>query len=241
MAEIRTVQELDLDSPFVVEGMPGVGLVGQIIVDHLDDSFGMSYHAVVDCDSLPQVAIFEGGVHGVRPPVRLHADEENDLVVLKSDVPVSPNAEGFANCLLGWMEEVDATPLFVSGLPQRAEGVPSLYGVSTGDGDDLLSDIEAPDSGGVVSGPTGALLKEAGDREMDAVGLIVEADPQFPDPAASRVVVEKGVAPITGVDVDTSALVEKSEEIMEKKEELAKKMQAEEEESSTATPTGMYR
>lgn len=240
MAQIRAVSELDLDSPFLVEGLPGIGLVGQIIVDHLDETLGMSYHATVDCDSLPQVAVFNEGVHDVQPPVRLLADEKNDLVVLQSDVPVSPNAEGFADCLTEWMVEEDVTPVFTSGLPANPEGVPSLFGVSTGDAEGLLGGIEPPEKGGVVSGPTGALLKEASDRDMDAVGLIVETDPQFPDPAAARVVVEDGIAPITGVEVDTSDLVERSEEIMEKKEQLAKKMQEQEEESTTATPTGMY-
>jgi uncharacterized protein len=240
MEQIRTVQELDVESSFLVEGLPGVGLVGQIIVDHLDDTLGMEYHAAVDCDSLPKVAVFEEGAHDVQHPVRLLADEENDLVVLQSDVPVSPNAEGFSDCLIGWMEDKDITPLFVSGLPKKPEGVPSLFGISTGNGAELLGDIDPPKQGGVVSGPTGGLIQEASDRGLDAVGLVVETDPQFPDPAAARVVVEKGIAPITGVDVDTSELVEKSEEIMEKKEQLAKQMQDAKEESTTATTTGMY-
>jgi len=200
----------------------------------------MSYHAAVDCDGLPQVAVFEENEHEVRPPVRIHADEENNFVVLKSDIPVSPRSEGFSECVVGWMEENDVTPIFVSGFPQQPDDVPSLFGVSTGGGESMLEGIETPENGGVVSGPTGALLKEASDRDIDAVGLIVESDPQFPDPAAARVVVEDGITPITGIEVDTSELVEKSEEIMEKKEQLAKKLRASEEESTTATPTGMY-
>lgn len=241
MAQIRTIQELDVESPFLVEGLPGVGLVGQIIVDHLDEALGMTYHASVDCDSLPQVAVFNEDTHDVQPPVRLLASEENDLLALQSDVPVSPRAEGFSDCLIEWMEEEDVTPIFVSGLPKRPdENVPSLFGISTGDGANLLGEIETPEQGGVVSGPTGALIHEARERGMDTVGLVVETDPQFPDPAAARVVVDQGIAPITGVDVDTSELVERSEEIMDKKEQLAKQMQDADEESTTAKTTGMY-
>lgn len=237
---ISTVNEVDLESPFLIEGLPGVGLVGQIIVDHLEDELDMSYHAAVDCEGLPQVAVFEKDSHEVKPPVRIHSDEDEDLAVLKSDIPVSPNVDEFSECIVGWMEENDVTPVFVSGLPQQPEDVPSLYGVSSGAGGEALDGIEPPKNGGVVSGPTGRLLKETSDHGMDAVGLIVESDPQFPDPAAARVVIEDGIEPITGIDFDTSELVEKSEEIMEKKEQLAKKLQAGEEESSTATPTGMY-
>ncbi|MFW5983893.1 MAG: proteasome assembly chaperone family protein [Halobacteria archaeon] len=240
MAQIRSVSELELDSPFLVEGLPGVGLVGQIIADHLDETLGMSYHAAVDCDSLPQVAVFDEGMHDVQPPVRLLADEENDLVVLQSDVPVSPNAEGFVDCLMGWIQEENVTPLFISGLPTRPEGTPTMFGVSTGDGEELLGDIEAPEQAGVVSGSTGALLKEADDRGVDSVGLVVETDPQFPDPAASRVVLERGITPITGIEVGTDELVDKSEQIMDAKEQLAKQMQDTKEESTTATTTGMY-
>jgi uncharacterized protein len=240
MGQIRSVSELELDSPYLVEGLPGVGLVGQIIADHLEEALGMSYHASVDCEGLPQVAVFDEGVHDVQPPVRLLADEDNDLVVLQSDVPVSPSAEGFIDCLVGWIEEEGVTPLFVSGLPTRPEGTPSMFGVSTGDGDRLLEGVETPQQAGVVSGPTGALLNETDDRDVDAVGLVVETDPQFPDPAAARVVIEDGVRPIAGIDVETGELVEKSEEIMETKEQLAKQMQDAKEESTTATTTGMY-
>lgn len=240
MGQIRSVSELELDSPYLVEGLPGVGLVGQIIADHLDETLGMSYHAAVDCEGLPQVAVFDEGIHGVQPPVRLLADEANDLVVLQSDVPVSPNSEDFIDCIVGWIEEEDVTPLFISGLPTRPEGTPSMFGVSTGEGDELLEGIETPEQAGVVSGPTGALLNETDDRDVDAVGLVVETDARFPDPAAARVVIENGIKPIAGVDVNTEELVEKSEEIMDAKKQLAEQLQDPQEDATTATTTGMY-
>jgi uncharacterized protein len=240
MGQIRSVSELELDSPYLVEGLPGVGLVGQIIADHLDETLGMSYHAAVDCEGLPQVAVFDEGVHGVQPPVRLLADEANDLVVLQSDVPVSPNSEDFIDCIVGWIEEEDVTPLFISGLPTRPEGTPSMFGVSTGEGDKLLKGIETPEQAGVVSGPTGALLNETDDRDVNAVGLVVETDARFPDPAAARVVIENGIKPIAGVDVNTEELVEKSEEIMDAKKQLAEQLQDPQEDATTATTTGMY-
>lgn len=245
MAHVDIHADIDLAEPTLVEGLPGVGLVGKIAADHLVSTFEMDYYGSVHCDGLPEVAIYRGEDSQLRPPVRLYADAERDLLVLQSDVPVSPqNAEDFANCLTSWIGDHDVTPLFVSGLPSEKEtDVPELYGVSTGDGEALLDEggIVPPAEAGMISGPTGALLYEAGRRGRTAVGLIAEADKQFPDPEAARVVLEHGVEPLTGVDAPTDDLVDQAEEIRDARERLAQRMQqAESDESSQAQPMRMF-
>ncbi|MDY7082196.1 MAG: proteasome assembly chaperone family protein [Halobacteria archaeon] len=245
MSHVKVKQELDLEEPYLVEGLLGVGLVGKIAADHMVEEFDMSYYAACECDGLPDVATFDEGTYDVNSPVRIFADEENDLLVLQSDVPVSPTkADCFAGCLTDWLDEIGATPVYLSGLPvQRdADEIPSVYGVSTDDPKILEEhEISTPEQDGVISGPTGALLNEANESDVYALGLITETDPQFPDPAASRVLLKNGIEPITGVKVDTDELVEKAEQITEAKERLAKQMQqATDDESSRAAPVGMY-
>jgi uncharacterized protein len=114
--------------------------------------------------------------------------------------------------------------------------------VGTGAGVDRLAavGIDGPAETGLVSGPTGALLAHAVEHGRDAVGLIVESDPQFPDPEAARVLLTDGIEPLTGVEVDTQGLVDQADEIRQAKENLAKRMQEVEEESSQARPLRMY-
>ena len=246
MGSITVRNDVDLDEPILVEGLPGIGLVGKIAVDHLVDELDMVYHASIDCDGLPEVAIYREDERDIQPPVRLYADEERDLVALQSDVPVSPSrAPDFAECLTTWMEELGATPVFLSGRANEKEAgeIPSVYGVATGDGAQLLDelDVDRPTETGVVSGPTGALLNRAGRIGLDAVGLIVESDPQFPDPEAARMLIEHGINPITEIDLDTDSLVEQAENIREQKEQLANRMQeVEGNESSEAQPLRMF-
>jgi len=241
MAQVLPFDDAEFEAEYLVEGLPGVGLVGQITVDHLANELGAESYARVDCDGLPQVAVFNQDEHPVEAPVRILTEPSSEIALLQSHVPVSPGStDGFADCLVEWMEEVDVTPVLLSGLPVRYDTTPSLYGISTGDGDELLGDVKPPAKGGVVSGPTGAVLKEASDRDLNGAGLVVESDPQFPDPTAARVVIENGIKEITGVDVDTSKLVEQAEEIMETKKDLAKQMGEGQEDSTTATPRGMY-
>ena len=243
MAQIEVVRDMELESPVLVEGLPGVGLVGKIAADHLVRAFDMDHYASCHCEGLPKVAAYQEDDPAVRPPVRIYADEGRDLLVLQSDVPVSPErATAFSTCVTGWLVEEDVTPIYLSGLPAEKDGVPEMYGISTGDGDALLAehDIAQPSESGLVSGPTGALLSEASQADLDGLGLIVQANKQFPDPEAARVLIVEGIEPIADIEVGTDTLVEQAEEISQARENLAKQMQQAEDESSQAQPLGMY-
>lgn len=244
MARVEVVSDVELDSPTLVEGLPGAGLVGKIAADHVVDQLGMGYYGAVRCDGLPEVAVYSDASHDLLPPVRLYADADRDLLVLQSDVPISPqSAREFASCVTDWLEGNDVTPLYLSGLPvDGKEGVPALFGVATGEAAGRLSDhgIGPPDEDGLVSGPTGALLYAAETNALDSIGLVVETDPKFPDPEAARVVLERGVNPLAGIDVDTDTLVDRAEEIQRAREQLAKRMQEATEESTEARPLRMF-
>jgi uncharacterized protein len=243
MAHVDVHSDMELESPILVEGMPGVGLVGKIAADHLVKTLDMEYYASIHCDGLPRLAIYDEGDRAVRPPVRIYADESRDLLVLQSDIPISPQgAPEFSSCLAGWCAQEDVLPLCLSGLPEEKDGVPTMYGIGTGTGPEFLDEhgIETPTENGMISGPTGALLAEIGEQEHDGIGLVVQANNQFPDPEAARVLLVDAIEPITGIEVSTDLLVEQAEEIADAREKLAKQMQQADEESSQAQPLGMY-
>lgn len=234
--------DLSVESPTLVEGLPGVGLVGKIATDHLVDELGMQHYATCHCEGLPDVAVYHEGETDVLGPVRIYADPDRDLLALQSDVPVSPaEASEFSTCLTGWLAERDVTALYLSGLPtQEKESPPAMHGVATNDAASLLDehDIPRPEQGGFISGPTGALLSKAANNGIDALGLVVQSNPQFPDPESARTLLVDGIQPITGVDIDTSKLVEQAEEIADAREQLAQRMSQAADESSQAQPIG---
>ncbi|MFC7070265.1 proteasome assembly chaperone family protein [Halobaculum lipolyticum] len=268
MGHIDVVAERTFDEPVLIEGLPGVGLVGKIVADHLVDALDMELYATVHCDALPPAAAYTGGDRAVTTPVRLYAAPDADLLVLQSDVPVSPDAaEEFAGCIESWFREASVTPVYIAGL-RREDGAsgrsgadaaedakdaedgtavgetrsPTLRGLAVGDGAALLDriDVPAPESAGLISGPTGALLAHAMATELPAVGLVVDVDPQFPDPTAARVVLERAVEPITGVDVDVDALTAQAERIQRAKEQFAARMSRDDEAVSQAQRLRMY-
>ncbi|ESP88755.1 proteasome assembly chaperone family protein [Candidatus Halobonum tyrrellensis] len=247
MTRIEVTAELTLDDPVLVEGFPGAGLVGKIAADHLVSAFGMTHYANVYCDSLPLAAAYADDDRTLRTPVRLYADADRDLVVLQSDVPVAPEAASeFAECSAEWVREESVTPLYLAGLkregPADEAAGREVRGVATGDRGAVLdaAGIDPPEGAGLVSGPTGALLNHALDTGLDAVGLVVDCDPQFPDPSAAKAVLEDGVAPVAGVDVPTAELDESASGIQRAKEQLAEQIRRQEEKSSKAQPVRMY-
>ncbi|SHH25743.1 proteasome assembly chaperone family protein [Halobaculum gomorrense] len=251
MAHIDVVSEREFDDPVLIEGLPGVGLVGKIVADHLVETLDMELYATVHCDALPPAAAYGDGDRAVTTPVRLYAAPAEDLLVLQSDVPISPSAaEEFAGCIEGWFREEGVVPLYIAGMGRagdanedgEASAHPSLCGVSVGDGAALLDEIGVPEpeSAGLVSGPTGALLAHALETDLAAVGLIAAVDPQFPDPAAARVVLEGAVEPISGIDVDVETLDEQAERIQQAKAQLAAQIRPQDENVTQAQALRMY-
>lgn len=245
MARISVLDdEVSLGEPTLVEGFPGVGLVGKIATDHMIEAHEMVHYANVHCDGLPRVAVYRDDNRALTTPVRLYVDVEQDLVALRSDVPVHPNAATeVAGCLDGWFEDTGTFPVFLSGLGrEKDEEPPALYGVATGHGGDALdrAEVEDPPEAGLVSGPTGAMLAESLERDRDAVGLVVESDPQFPDPEAARILIRKGIDPIAGTETPIDGLVDQAQEIRDAKQAFAERMQQATEESSQAEPLKMF-
>lgn len=247
MVEIRVTDDsVDPSGATLVEGMPGVGLVGKLATDHLIDALDMTEFASVRGEGIPPITIFDEADRGVNSPIRLFADPDESVLALRSDVPVHVmDAPLFSENLTSWLVDHEVLPIYLGGLPTERDGdeVPTVEGLGVGDGEELLADNEvaAPDSGGMVSGPCGALLSEAAEADLDAVGLLVDTDPRFPDPQGAHALVEYGINPLAGLDVETDRLVEEAEQIMEQREELAKRMQeADQHESSQASRTGMF-
>jgi uncharacterized protein len=269
MAHIDLHDELELEDALLVEGFPGLGLVGKITVDHLVDTLDMTHFADVHCDALPKAAAFQGECAQLHTPVRLYADTERNLVTLQSDVQVSPDAAyEFAGCVSGWLTETGTTPLYVAGIstdggdgngngngpsdgngpdggpnPLADEETSAIRGVATEPATELLAetDLDAPEMSGIVSGPSGALLAHAMEANLPAIGIVVDTHPKFPDPGAAKLVLEEVVEPLAGVDVAVDDLTEQAERVQQAKEQLAAQLASEDDEkSSKATPLRMY-
>lgn len=236
--------DVTLDEPVLVEGLPGKGLVGKMVADYLRSEFDMTYYAGIYCEGVPSVAAYRMEETSARPPVQVFAAPKEDFMVLVSDIPVSSaDAPEFADCVVDFLVEHAVTPIFTSGFDESVEETvdgptEDLYGIATGGADALLDEagVRPPRHAGIVTGPTGALINRAGEVDLDSVGLLVKSGEDLPDFAAALTVLERGIEPITGFDVDTEPFADGSIEMSPIAESVLESMQA----GAHAEPTATF-
>jgi hypothetical protein len=199
--EVEHCTDVDLENPVLVEGLPGVGHVGKLVVEHLIEEADSTLVARVYSEHFPpQVGVDEDGVATLA-----HAEvygiqtEGRDLVVLTGDHQAGDNT-GQYRLTAAFLDEAERL---------GAETVYSLGGVPTGElieeysvlgavsDRDLRDPLEAAGvefrseepTGGIV-GTSGLLLGLGGQRGLDAACLMGETSGYLVDPKSARAVLE---------------------------------------------------
>jgi len=235
---------LEADSPTLIEGLPGLGMVASIAVDQITEQLGLEQHGTIVSDDLPPVASFQDG--RVRDAVRVYAGADPAVMTLQSDLPVPPGAvDSLAECIMTDVAPEFERAVFLAGAPAESEEeVGDVVGVATTDALETAltdADITLADGSGLIGGVTGALLAACYENDVPAAVLLVKSNPYIPDPGAARAVIENALEPLVDFDVDTRELLEQSEEIQEQKRQIAEQLQQyrQDEEQQPPTPS-MY-
>ena len=236
--------ELRAESPTLIEGLPGLGLVASIAVDQITKQLDLEQHGTIVSDDFPPVAAFDDG--RVRDAVRVYAGDDPAVMTLQSDIPIPPSAvDSLSRCVLHDLAEEFERAIFLAGAPAESEDeIGEVVGVATTDDlETALTDagITLADGSGVVGGVTGALLADCYHDDVPAAALIVRSNPYIPDPAAARAVIEEALEPLVEFDIDTQELLEQAEEIQKQKRQIAKQLQQyQQQQDQQPTMPGMY-
>ena len=227
--------DLDVESPTLIEGLPGHGMVASIAVDRITDQLGLTHHGSVHSEELPAVMTFEDG--RVRDLVRVYASAETELLTLQSDVPIPADAfDALAECILSDLVDSFERGVFLAGVPTRDEDDHGrVSGIATTDAleaDLREADIALAEGAGIVGGVTGALAQACYHADVPAAILIVRASPYFPDPAAAKVLIEEALEPLVDFDVETAELEEQAAEIRTGKRQIAQQLKQQQEEQA---------
>jgi uncharacterized protein (TIGR00162 family) len=232
---IKELATVELKNPILVEGFPGLGMVGSIATKYLVKQLKAQKLAVLHSPHFPYHVVVDkkGGARLLRGEFYYWKNEtgENDFILLTGDSQ-SQTIEGqfeVANSILDFAEKKNVkTVITIGGYRNEVEGTPNVVAVSTNPvllKKALNAKAVSSEAGTPIVGTAGLLLGLAKFRKMDAVCLLGETRGYLPDPKTAKTVIEV-LQGLLDVKVDLKGLdeeIERSKEILGKMQDIEKR------------------
>jgi uncharacterized protein (TIGR00162 family) len=249
---IRELEKPELKNPILIEGLPGMGMVGRITARFLVNALSAKKFAELYSPHFPYYVLVnkKGSVRLVRAEFFFWKDPamENDLIFLTGDSQAQ-TIEGqydVADRILEFAAKIGVKAIVtIGGYRQESDEAPKVVAVSTNRAlleSALQGKAIASPAGNPIVGTAGLLLGLSKFRNIDALCLLGETRGYLQDPVAAKGVLEVMRAMLKlHVDLkDLDAQIEKSKEVAtrmkeieERREKYAQKMRKTEEERIT--------
>ncbi|MCK4812080.1 MAG: proteasome assembly chaperone family protein [Methanosarcinales archaeon] len=227
-------------NPVVIEGFPGVGLVGSIATQQIIHELDMEYIGAIHSKYFPPVAMLLEG--RVNMPVRIYESAKNELIVVVSDIPIHPSiAYVVSKSLIDWAVSINAREVVsVAGIPLEAEKHIVFGAATTDDGIENIRKLVEIFQMGTISGIAGSIVTECASRNFPAISLLGSTHSQNPDPLAAVAVI-KVLNDLYNLSIDTEKLVREAGQIELEMQKLAEEIRnTVEHEVELPNPLSMY-
>lgn len=226
-------------NPVLIEGFPGIGLVGNIASQHLIEEMDMEYIGSIDSRYFPSIAVLYEGL--INMPVRIYESEEHNLIVVISDIPISHSVSyDVSNALVDWAESINVREITSIAGIAIMDGPQKVFGAATTSEmlDKIKEKVEVFQMG-TISGISGSVMSECLLREIPALSLLGATKTQNPDPRAASAVIEV-LNGLYGLSVDTERLIKQAERIEVELQKLAEDVQSVEQKGEVRKEFPMY-
>jgi len=223
VVKIIETAEFDLKNPILIEGFPGIGLVGTIAASYLVEKLKMDLLGHITSEKFPPIA----AVHNKIPmhPARLYKSKKNNIVILFSEfiIPMHTVHE-LSEKILEWsLSRKIKEIISLGGIVLKGEQ-DEVFGIASTP--KLVDELEAKGiktiKEGATTGVSGVLLAECASIDFPAISLLAESKPEFLDPMAAALALE-ALKKIIDLKVDTSELMSESKNVEAKMKELMEK------------------
>jgi uncharacterized protein len=223
MIEIKLFKEQNLKGYSLIEGFPGIGLVGPMAASYMIEKLGMEYVGHIASDLFPPLAV----VHDGQPmhTARIYADKKNKLLVVFSEFTIPSNAVYQTGSeLMSFMREYGISRLIsIGGMPtQKQSNVP--YIISSDQ--EMVKKAAAQGikqiKEGVIAGVSAVLLISAREFNLKTINLLVEVNPMIMNPKYAETAIQ-GLNKLIGIDIDLNELEKEAKEVESKVREIMSK------------------
>ena len=232
---IKELKRIELTNPILLEGFPGLGMVGNIATQYLARQLKAQKLATLYSPYFPYHVLVnkKGGARLLRGEFYFWKNEigENDLIFLTGDSQAQTIEGQFevANSILDYAEKKKVkTVITIGGYRNEVEDSPKVVAVSTNPAlfeMALKAKAISSEAGTPIVGTAGLLIGLAKFRNMDALCLLGETRGYLPDPKTAKSIIET-LQGIIDIEVDLAGLdkeIERSKEILDRMREVEKR------------------
>ena len=214
---IKQLKKVDLNNPILIEGLPGLGLVGKIAIRYLVKFLKAEKLAYIYSPHFPYFVLVskKGNVRLLRGTFYFwkNKNRKNDLVLFTGDSQAQ-TIEGqyeISNSILGFASKCNVkTIITIGGYRMEAEDKPKVVAAATSQ--ELLSraqqaGAEISPTGSPIVGTAGLILGLSHFKKIDALCLLGETRGYLPDPKSAKSVLEV-LQSLLGFEVSLAGLDE---------------------------------
>jgi uncharacterized protein (TIGR00162 family) len=197
---IKELRQVDLTSPILIEGLPGLGLVGKIAVRFLAKEFKAERLAFIYSPHFPYFVLVskKGSVRLLRGTFYFwrNKDKKSDLILFTGDSQAQ-TIEGqydISNSVLRFAKRYNVkTIITIGGYRMEAEDKPKVVAAATSP-ELLRKAVQAgagiSPTGSPIVGTAGLILGLSHFENINALCLLGETRGYLPDPRSSKSVLE---------------------------------------------------
>ncbi len=225
MVEIKEVEQISLKKPIIIEGFPGIGMIGTISASYLADKLGMKLVGYFASSHFPPIA----AIHDFKPvsPARIYASEKHDLIVLFSEFVIPANIVfSLSQAIIDYAQKKKARIIYSLAGVASEQPDQKIYGIASTEkvANDLKKAGVQLIKEGATQGVSGVLIAECASEKFPAANLMVQTSTAL-DPKASARLLES-VSKTLSLSVDTKELISQGDKIESRIKESMEKMRA---------------
>jgi len=215
----------DIENAIVLEGSPGIGLIGNIIGWLLVEDLKMREIGYIDSKYFPPLAVLYKGV--TIHPFRIY--EKDGIVLFLSDFIVPVNVVyDMTSVIVDWMERNNSKELITFSSFVVREKKEAVMGAANSEGGlKRLNDMNMQILPfGNLNGLPGTLLTRCAIKNILGSCLFAETLGPYPDPRGAANVVDV-LNKLIGTEINPEPLLKEAEEIEARLKKLAETVQGE--------------
>lgn len=223
MISIRMLKKKDIRGYTVIEGFPGLGLVGPMAISYIIDKLGMEYVGYLESDDFPPLISIHHKVP--MPPIRVYTSDKYKIVTIFAEfaIPMELIYE-LSNSVYKFVKDNGVIRMFsIGGIPKLDAKDVTFALASTAE---LVKSVEKaglkPIEEGVATGVSALLLSDATQEGFPDISILVPITQNIIDPKYAEQAI-KILNMLLHLNIDTKELEKEAKAVESKIQELIKR------------------